>query len=82
MSAEEARSPRPDHWMQIVTTMGVMVIVGILGWLGLQLVGMRDDIHTLKDTLPGLEARITRLEARQDKVIDVLAARVLQDEGT
>jgi hypothetical protein len=33
---------------------------------------MRDDIHTLKDDLPSIEARVTRLEARQDKVIEIL----------
>ncbi len=60
------------HWLQAVTTALALVAVALLGWTGTQLIAMRDDIHTLKDALPSLEARVTRLETRQDKVIEIL----------
>ncbi len=64
------------HWLQAVTTALALVAVALLGWTGTQLIDMRDDIHTLKDDLPSIEARVTRLEARQDKVIEILGDQV------
>jgi TRAP-type C4-dicarboxylate transport system permease small subunit len=65
-----------QHWLQAVTTALALVAVALLGWTGSQLIAMRDDIHTLKDALPSLEARVTRLETRQDKVIEILGDQV------
>ncbi len=65
-----------QHWLQAITTGLALVVVALLGWTSSQLIGMRDDIHGLKDALPGLEARVSRLESSQDKVISVLADQV------
>jgi TRAP-type C4-dicarboxylate transport system permease small subunit len=61
-----------QHWLSAVATALALVAVALLGWTATQLIDMRDDIHTLKDDLPSIEARVTRLEARQDKVIEIL----------
>jgi hypothetical protein len=56
------------------------VAVALLGWTGSQLIAMRDDIHTLKDALPSIEARVDRLESREDKVIEVLGDQIDRDK--
>ncbi len=69
-----------QHWLQAVTTALALVAVALLGWTGSQLIAMRDDIHSLKDALPSLQARVDRLESRQDKVIEVLYDQIDQDK--
>jgi TRAP-type C4-dicarboxylate transport system permease small subunit len=69
-----------QHWLQAVTTALALVAVALLGWTGSQLIAMRDDIHTLKDALPSIEARVDRLENRQDKVIEVLGDQIDRDK--
>jgi len=65
-----------QHWLSAAATALALVAVALLGWTGSQLIGMRDDIHTLKDALPSIEARITRLEDRQDTMRDVMSDQV------
>jgi TRAP-type C4-dicarboxylate transport system permease small subunit len=69
-----------QHWLQAVTTALALVAVALLGWTGSQLIAMRDDIHSLKDALPSLQARVDRLESRQDKVIEVLYDQIDRDK--
>jgi hypothetical protein len=64
-----------DHWLQVATASAGAMIIGVLSWLAVQLVGMRDDIHSLKDDLPSIEKRVDRLEARQDAVVQALTNR-------
>jgi hypothetical protein len=47
------------------------VVAGLVGWIGLTLVGMRDDILWLKAQTPEVNRRLDRVEAR----VDLLAAR-------
>jgi hypothetical protein len=68
-----------QHWLSAAATALALVAVALLGWTGSQLIAMRDDIHTLKDALPSIEARVTRLETRQDKVIEILGDKVDED---
>ncbi len=68
-----------QHWLQAVTTALALVAVALLGWTGSQLIAMRDDIHSLKDALPSLQA-VDRLESRQDKVIEVLYDQIDRDK--
>jgi hypothetical protein len=69
-----------QHWLSAAATALALVAVALLGWTGSQLIAMRDDIHSLKDALPSLQARITRLEDREDKVIDALTAQMERQE--
>ena len=61
--------------------MATSVLLGILGWMAMQFVAMRDDTHALKDQLQTVQQQITdlkdnlgdrlnRVEARVDKLDD------------
>jgi hypothetical protein len=69
-----------QHWLSAAATALALVAVALLGWTGSQLIAMRDDIHTLKDALPSIEARVDRLESREDKVIEVLGDQIDRDK--
>ncbi len=79
MTVEDIRRFAAPHWLSTVATALSLVAVALLGWTGTQLIAMRDDIHTLKDNLPSIEARVTRLESRQDKVIEILGDQADQE---
>jgi PII-like signaling protein len=75
-TTERNRSIRiPERWFEVVSTILGLVVVGLLGWFGNMQIGMRDDIHTLKDQLPAIVERVDRLESRVDKLDDVVRER-------
>jgi hypothetical protein len=86
--ATTAPRPRaPDHWLQMTTTALVLLAVALLGWFGSELVGMRDDIHTLKDQLPELHAEIGDLRmtqgdriSRLERLVDTLDSDARHDK--
>jgi hypothetical protein len=57
-----------DHWLNAATVVALSAILAVVGWTAMQLVAMRDDIHTLKDAIPALQSRMDRLERHQDLV--------------
>lgn len=57
-----------DHWLNAATVVALSAILAVVGWTAMQLVAMRDDIHTLKDAIPALQSRMDRMERHQDLV--------------
>jgi hypothetical protein len=72
MSAETQGVLRvPERWFEVFSAVLGLVVAGLVGWIGLTLVGMRDDILWLKAQTPEVNRRLDRVEAR----VDLLAAR-------
>jgi hypothetical protein len=65
----------PERWFEVTSTALGLTAAAALAWVASQVVGMRDDIHTLKDQLPAMSQRLDHVEARVDKLDDELRAR-------
>jgi hypothetical protein len=70
----------------MATTALVLLVVALLTWFGNELVGMRDDIHTLKDQLPEVRAEIADVRTTQgdrisrlERLVDHLDADARRD---
>jgi hypothetical protein len=64
-----------ERWFEVISTALGLTMAGMLAWFCAQIVGMRDDIHTVKDQLPAMAQRLDHVEARVDKLDDELQAR-------
>ncbi len=56
----------PERWFEVFSAILGLVVAGLVGWIGLTLVGMRDDILFLKAQLPEVNRRLDRVEVRLD----------------
>ena len=63
--------------------MATSVLLGILGWMAMQFVAMRDDTHALKDQLQTVQQQITDLKDNLGERLNRVEARVdkLDDEA-
>jgi DNA anti-recombination protein RmuC len=79
----DARPRRSEHWLQVATLVATSVLLGILGWMAMQFVAMRDDTHALKDQLQTVQQQITDLKDNLGERLNRVEARVdkLDDEA-
>jgi uncharacterized membrane protein YccC len=76
MSLEAQRMLRvPERWFEVFSAVLGLVVAGLVGWIGLTLVGMRDDILFLKAQIPEVDRRLDRVEVR----VDAIEARGLRE---
>ena len=63
--------------------MATSVLLGILGWMAMQFVAVRDDTHALKDQLQTVQQQITDLKDNLGERLNRVEARVdkLDDEA-
>jgi DNA anti-recombination protein RmuC len=80
---DDARPRRSEHWLQVATLVATSVLLGILGWMAMQFVAMRDDTHALKDQLETVQQQITDLKDNLGERLNRVEARVdkLDDEA-
>ena len=83
MAFHDVRPRRSEHWLQVATLVATSVLLGILGWMAMQFVAMRDDTHALKDQLETVQQQITDLKDNLGERLNRVEARVdkLDDEA-
>ncbi|MBV8683543.1 MAG: hypothetical protein JO111_11750 [Caulobacteraceae bacterium] len=67
----------------MATLVATSVLLGILGWMAMQFVAVRDDTHALKDQLQTVQQQITDLKDNLGERLNRVEARVdkLDDEA-
>jgi hypothetical protein len=70
MTLEPGTRVMRERWFEVTSTALGLTIAGAAAWMAAQVVGMRDDVHTVKDQLPAMSQRLDRIESRVDKLDD------------